>query len=172
MKVIPRRASNIIILTFFIISLYLLLNIRIYRISGNSMSPVLKDNQILFVFRGGYGIAYPHKSGYIFQWKKPSKNDIIVFYNPIGGSLSVKRCIGTAGDTLIFKNSKLYLNDVPLPPSPFPRTGRFRDGNIADSWIFLMGDNTAQSVDSRNFGPLPLEAVIGKVIFISKRRRE
>ncbi|MBI9102581.1 MAG: signal peptidase I [Spirochaetales bacterium] len=164
MKVQSRAVINLLIVTLFIVFLYAFCNFKIMRISGNSMSPYYPDNQIILVYRGSYGLPYLFKSGYFLQWKKPDKEDIIVFHNPIDDSLSVKRCIGIPGDTLFLKHDTYYLNEKALPPSPLPPAADFRGGIIGNDWFFLMGDNYSKSIDSRMYGPIPMELILGKVL--------
>ena len=159
---------NIFILSFFLVFLYIIFDFRLMRIEGESMYPVLLEDEFIIISRGSYGIPRLFKPGYKFQWNKPDKKDIIVFYNPMDNTLSVKRCVGVPGDHLELKQTVFYINGIPLPPSALPPAAGFRNGVIPDNWYFLIGDNYGQSVDSRYFGLVPVDLIFGKALYREK----
>ena len=96
---------------------------------GHSMSPSIKTGAMLMVCRAFYGIRMPGSGTYLIHWRLPRKNEIVVFYTPLG-EIAVKRCA-----------------DI-LPGNEF----------------FAVGDNQAHSYDSRNYGPVPFDNIIGRVL--------
>lgn len=83
----------------------------------------------------------------------------------------IKRVIGVAGDHILIKNGKVYLNGELLEEEYLAegvyteRTGAFYDITVPEGYIFAMGDNRMQSVDCRVFGCIPLEKIESKVAF-------
>lgn len=84
----------------------------------------------------------------------------------------VKRVVGLPGDTIDIRDGVVYRNGIPLEESYLPAgvetlpLGRGYDQiTLSDDQLFVMGDNRAHSKDSRAFGPVPLDAVIGTCLF-------
>lgn len=80
----------------------------------------------------------------------------------------VKRIIGKPGDVLEFKNNKVYRNDTALDEPYLKETMRYTSSKriiIPDDCVFVMGDNRNNSNDSRVIGAVPVNHVLGKVIF-------
>ena len=110
-----------------------------------------------------------------YKFEMPKRHDVIVFKAPRDKDINyIKRVIGLPGDRIMVKNEQLYVNDVkqiePYISSPsilYP--GWFiKDGveiTVPADYLFVMGDNRSQSSDSRDFGPIPIQDIIGKVVF-------
>ena len=84
----------------------------------------------------------------------------------------IKRVIGKPGDTIEIRSDGVYRNDVLLDeaaylPENTPTEIRdmdFAKVELADDEYFVMGDNRTISLDSRSFGPVKLESIIGRVL--------
>ena len=80
----------------------------------------------------------------------------------------VKRVIGRPGDTLAFRDGKVWRNGEPLDepyinePMNYSRKDEIK---IPEGYVFCMGDNRNHSSDSRFIGPVPVDHVLGKVIW-------
>jgi signal peptidase I len=122
--------------------------------------------------------------------REPHRGDIIVFKYPNDPSQNyIKRCIGTPGDTIQIKDKQVYVNGQMFknpPKSKFvdyrvaPAGSQQRDimptgaGNrdnygpvvIPPSKYFMMGDNRDNSADSRYWGFLPRDNIVGKALII------
>jgi signal peptidase I len=106
-----------------------------------------------------------------YRFGTPQRGDIIVFNPPIDSSIPyVKRVIAVSGDTLDLREGVVYVNgqrvDVPqatgLTQPQAPRiTYPFK---VPAGEVFVLGDNRQQSSDSRTFGSVPDQNIIGKVI--------
>lgn len=110
-----------------------------------------------------------NKIGYRF--KEPQRGDIVVFKYPVDPSRDfVKRLIGMPGDKVEIKNSKLYINGSLVPENYLPAHvkdfGNYQSGIIPENHYFMMGDNRNNSDDSRNWGTLPRENIIGKAVLV------
>ena len=117
----------------------------------------------------------------------PSRGDIVVFNTPSEAALKcgeggtfVKRVIGLPGET-IHENDKGFIL-IKKPGSPefvklnepyIPKQSRLADSQhfgqtwtVAPNSYFMMGDNRSQSCDSRTWGPVPRDKLIGTVFFV------
>jgi signal peptidase I len=97
---------------------------------------------------------------------------IVVFHaprsiDPAGEEFLVKRVVAVAGDKLSAHDGRLYLNDAPLEElylQSSVRTDDFPEILIPDGMFFAMGDNRGNSQDSRFFGAVPQNSIIGCVL--------
>ena len=129
-----RQVERAIILAF-IAALVMKIFIFDFMIAeGQSMVPAIKPGKMLLVCKVYYGIRLPVSGVYFIRWKKPRKGDVLVFYTPLG-EIAVKRSVFPAG-------GETYPSDM----------------------FFALGDNGAHSYDSRNYGPVPNDNIIGKVL--------
>lgn len=87
----------------------------------------------------------------------------------IGKDSYIKRVIALPGEHVKIENGKVYINDNELQEDYLQKnviteaTGAYSDFVVPDGCVFVMGDNRAQSTDSRRFGCIPLEKIESKV---------
>lgn len=141
------------ILIALLINLFLAQATRVY---GQSMEPSLKSDQRLVVEKLSY------------NFHQPRRGDIVVLKVPNAGSgLLIKRVIGLAGEKLEIKSGKVYINDQPLE-EPYLSQQPQRDARaivVPPEHVFVLGDNRGFSNDSRSFGPVPLDSIVGRAWF-------
>lgn len=113
-----------------------------------------------------------------YRFRKPTRGDIIIFKAPIDPRKDfVKRLAGLPGDKIEIKQGKLIINGKQIDAPPFSQHYYYnrndwdyaKEGQIIEvpeGSYFALGDNSAQSNDSRNWGFIPAKNVVGKAICI------
>ncbi len=156
--------------------------VRPYRVQGGSMYPTLKDGQVVFI---------ETISQYVMR---PSRGEIMVLHNPHKPSeTDIKRVIGLPGETVHVLPDRVVISKAcggasgaPLASHLAPRLpedgpcqttyatstpiGRGNNGIVFDMFLgphdyFVLGDDRRDSSDSRLFGAVQEENIIGRVIF-------
>jgi signal peptidase I len=114
---------------------------------------------------------------FVYHFTAPARGDIVVFDTPAAaeercgaGGVFVKRIVGLPGDTWEQRNGFLYINGKKLEESyvkPDRRdlSGTYPPRKIPEDNYFMMGDNRQSSCDSRVWGTVPRDRIIGKVFF-------
>lgn len=122
-------------------------------VDGESMLPSLKDGERLIVNKAIYLI------------KEPERGEIVVFHAAQGKDW-IKRVIGEPGDTIEVNNGQLYINGERVEEPYLDESyGYIMDDfrvEVPQHQLFVMGDNRANSRDSRNIGTIPIESVVGR----------
>lgn len=124
------------------------------RVEGQSMEPNLHTDQRLVVEKVTY------------RFHGPQRFDVVVIRVPSqGDELLIKRVVGLPGETVEIKGGYVYINGQQLD-EPFvtveTRPGRHEEVVVPPLHVFVMGDNRNHSNDSRSFGPVPIENIVGR----------
>jgi signal peptidase I len=129
-----------------------------YRIPSGSMAPTL--------LRGDFILAHT----FAYNSAPPNYRDVIVFfYPPNPDMVFVKRVIGLAGDRVEVRDKDLFINGVQqferyvLPFLDKRRSRKPYSTTVPEGMLFVLGDNRDNSIDSRVWGFVPANSVIGKV---------
>ena len=124
-------------------------------VSSESMTPTLRA--------GDHVLA----NKLVYRVGDPGRGDLVVF-REAGGEASIKRVVGLPGDTVAVRDGVLHLNGEPVA-EPYVNY-RLNEGSffgperVPAGGVFVMGDNRANSVDSRALGPVRREDLLGKVL--------
>jgi signal peptidase I len=137
-----------------------------YKVQQQSMELTLEPDQYVLVDK-----LTPRFDDY-------KRGDIVVFTPPSDwvqddGTPFIKRVIGLGGDTVEIRDGGVFINGTELdesytfgqpdePAQPTTVSGDERRWVVPTGELFLMGDHRANSADSRTFGPVPSEQVIGR----------
>lgn len=130
-------------------------------VQSNSMAGALREHDRILNSRLAYRLA------------APQRGDIVVFHPPPALQREgwfVKRIVGLPGDTLcIRRDGRLWVNRQPAP-QPLRYQGRAlladeREITVPPGEVYVLGDNSANSSDSRDWGGVPLERLRGRAFF-------
>lgn len=129
------------------------------QVVGPSMEPNYRSGDLLFLNKISY------------KFKEPRLFDVVVIAND-DTKYMIKRIIGLPGDAIEYKDNKLYINGE-ATKEYFDTSGITKDFSltqfdydvIPDGYYFVLGDNRENSKDSRVYGLISREDIIGKVQF-------
>ena len=139
--------------------------IDVLHVSGRSMENTIHDGSTLIVNKLAYGIVKPYSDSLLVQWSSPKEGDVIIYlYN---NKIVVKRCAAVAGQSLEYSGDSIYnleLGDknIPLTKEQYLHLKDF--SVVPEGYILAIGDNYAESVDSREYGFVSTRNVLGKVL--------
>lgn len=129
-----------------------------FYIPSGSMEPTLQIGDRIIVNK----ITY--------RFSEPKRGDVMVFKYPLEPSRDyIKRVIGLPGETLEIKDSALYINGQVVEEQYLDPNLRFMDYGpvtVPANAYFMMGDNRNNSQDSRFWGTLQRNYVVGKAVWI------
>ena len=128
------------------------------RVDGTSMLDTLHENNIMGVYRLHYRL------------NEPQRGEIITCnYPEDGNKLFVKRIIGLPGETIEIREGTVYIDGEPIAETYLTRVDdqSMDPITLAKDEIFVMGDNRPVSRDSRAVGPLTLDEIYGRVLFVA-----
>lgn len=161
-------------------------------VPSGSMKPNIVEGDRIAVNKLAYGLKLPFTRWTVLEWAKPKRGEVIVFWSPADEKRYVKRVIGLPGDTIEVQGQRLLVNGQqadyqelahrgiqvmreslqgkgwPIGLSdPQPAAGAFGPVEVPDGGLFVMGDHRDRSLDSREFGFVESERVIGRAIAVA-----
>ena len=163
----PPKKENALkdIILFAFIAIIIIVPIRTFVaepfiVSGASMDPTFASNQYLIVDQLTY------------HWSQPERGDVIIFKYPKDPTTYfIKRIIGLPGETVSSNNGVITITNAADPQGSVLNEPYIEaDHRSSDTWTttlgpteyFVMGDNRAQSSDSRAWGPLDRSFIVGR----------
>ncbi len=157
-----------------------------FRVDGMSMDPNLDDGEMLLVNRNAYFhfdlndlrnvLPGEDRDGedIVYPFDPPERGDIIVFDPPVRAPDKpyIKRVIGLPGETVSFQGGKVLVNDQELDEAYIDDQTKTRcndsencEVTVPAGEVYVLGDNRDNSSDSRGFGPVDVDQIIGKAWF-------
>ncbi|MCX8021643.1 MAG: signal peptidase I [Syntrophorhabdaceae bacterium] len=153
--------------------------VQAFKIPSSSMEPTLLVGDHLLVNRLSYVVKVPFVDSIIFTIDTPKKDDVIVFRYPQDPDKDfIKRVIATEGDTIEIKDKVIYVNgkkiedrwgyysDYSIIPGDVQPRDNFGPYKVPKDSYFVMGDNRDRSLDSRYWGVVKKEHLVGKAFIL------
>jgi|SRR5262245_6106844 len=163
----------------------------LHRAQGSSDEPTIEHGAVFAVNRMAYGLRLPLIQHELLRWAEPKRGDIVLFTVPGTTYLATKRVAGVPGDKVEIRASRLIVNGTAATYSSSrverptgaaeleellgaahlvvrsahaPSRTEFGPNSVPPGRYFLLGDNREESLDSRDFGTVSREAILGRVI--------
>jgi signal peptidase I len=141
------------ILIALLIHLFLAQATRVY---GQSMEPGIHADQRLVIEKFSY-----HLHG-------PQRGDVVVLHDPSGsGELLIKRVVALAGERITIDNGEVFVDGRALAEPYLDQDTETGPHSLVvpPLSVYVMGDNRGASRDSRTFGPVQIDELIGRAVF-------
>jgi len=148
---------------FVVIYLFL---VQPHQVNGNSMWPNFLDGEYLLTDKFSYRL------------REPKRGDVIIFLAPSGAHCPqelhcdfVKRIIGLPGERIVITEGKVFVNGTQLTEAYLPNDPSFEtttatnspmDITLKENEYFVLGDNRSHSSDSRAWGVVPKDNIVGR----------
>lgn len=175
-KSVFREWAESIIIAFILAMIIRTFVVQAFKIPTGSMRPTLLEGDIIMVNKFIYGAKVPFLNFSLPKLRKPQRGDVIVFIFPENPKKDfIKRLVAFGGETVEIKNGTVYVNNKPLLDSVFSKVYYYNRGVFGDETYkvtvpegnyFVLGDNSASSQDSRYWGFVPKDNLLGKAILI------
>ncbi len=143
------------IISYLLITHFVLMTVEV---QGLSMLPTLHDGDRYILNR------------WVYHWRSPHRGELVVLEDPVHHELCVKRIVGLPRETLLLRPDGVYINYQKLAE---PYLGPFAEPQEVDGItkpivlgrddFFVLGDNRNNSEDSRIFGAVPREDILGRI---------
>lgn len=134
--------------------------VQVVEVMGESMLPTLHQSDHYLLKK------------WVYLFRAPERNEVVVINDPDDHGLSVKRIIAIEGETVLLKDGKVFVDGFeltePYLPAGVITWGDTRSGEqvfqCGEGEYFLLGDNRLVSVDSRIYGPVPKQNILGLIL--------
>lgn len=167
-----------------------------FRIPSGSMLPTLEVGDFIFVNKAAYGLRLPVVNHRILATGRPARGDVVVFRYPPDPSVDfIKRVVGLPGDLVQYRDKRLFINGTEVSQealgayAAFPvqlverrleflgesghemlvmpsRVTPDLEFRVPEGQYFVMGDNRDNSNDSREWGMVPEENLVGRAVVV------
>ncbi|MCX5701569.1 MAG: signal peptidase I [Candidatus Omnitrophica bacterium] len=175
-KSVLRDWAESIIIALILAMIIRFFVIESFKIPTGSMRPTLLEGDLIMVNKFIYGARVPFADLRLPALRQPNRGDVVVFIYPVDRKKNfIKRLVAFGGETVEIKNGTIYINDQPLLESVFNQKYYYNRGDFAreqekimvpEDCLFVLGDNSASSQDSRYWGFLPKKNLLGEALLI------
>lgn len=181
-----------VLLAVFVLRSFL---VEPFQIPSSSMVPTLQVGDYILVNKYTYGIRLPVLRTKVLDLNEPRRGDVMVFFPPhMNDTYFIKRVVGLPGDTVTYRNKRLFVNGQAVPEEPLAvlpegnsryqlgleslgdashlvqvdeaRPARDFSVVVKPGHYFMMGDNRDNSSDSRIWGQVPEKDIVGKAFAV------
>ena len=164
-----------------------------FQIPSKSMVPTLKVGDFIVVNKWTYGLRLPVLRNKFFDVGSPQRGDVVVFFPPHESRYFIKRLVGLPGDKISIINGTLFVNNEMIEQTisdiepgnsrsvvmseklgikQFAIQKNLRPSRLSQNFsatvpkdhFFMIGDNRDNSSDSRIWGPVPKDRIVGKAV--------
>lgn len=164
-----------------------------FQIPSKSMVPTLKVGDFIVVNKWTYGLRLPVLRNKFFDVGSPQRGDVVVFFPPHESRYFIKRLVGLPGDKISIINGTLFVNNEMIKQTnsdiepgnsrsvvmseklgikQFAIQKNLRPSRLSQNFsatvpkdhFFMIGDNRDNSSDSRIWGPVPKDRIVGKAV--------
>jgi signal peptidase I len=163
-------------------------------VPSGSMMPTILVGDRIFINKLAYDLKIPFTTWHVAKWADPQRGDIIVFPSPADGIRLVKRVVAVPGDRIELRNDHLLINGDPasyqltdnhskatlllsetvsgkehalMIDLQKPAMRSFGPVQVPAGRYFVMGDNRDNSFDSRYFGFVPRDSILGRATLVA-----
>ena len=175
-KSIIREWIESIIIAFLLAMVIRTFVVQAFKIPTGSMRPTLLEGDLILVNKFIYGAKIPFTDKRLPVLRDFKRGDVIVFIYPEDTKKDfIKRLVGLPGDEVEIKKGSIYVNGTPLADSVFNNRYYYNRGDfgvegtkiiVPKDNYFVLGDNSASSKDSRYWGFVPRDNILGEAIVI------
>ncbi len=184
------KTLSVFILPFVCFFLFRAFAFEPFVIPSESMLPNLLVHDHIIVNKHDYGLKFLWGDGWLVKFKQPSRGDVVVFRYPVNRNVFyIKRLIGLPGDEIIVRGMSVTVNGELYALEPTTHLNIFQESNgsktydvmyaseleqeneeskkytVPEGSYFVMGDNRYNSQDSRYWGMLSSDLLVGKAIY-------
>ena len=134
--------------------------LQVVEVMGESMVPTLRPTDHYLLKK------------WVYLFRAPQRNEVVVLSDPDDHGFSVKRIVATQGEIVVLREGKVFVNGQALA-EPYLPAGMLTYGKTCSGEqvfrcgsdeYFVLGDNRSISVDSRTYGPVPRQNILGLIL--------
>lgn len=175
-KSVLRDWVESIIIAFLLAMVIRTFVVQAFKIPTGSMHMTLQEGDLILVNKFVYGAKVPLFNFYLPALREPKRGDVVVFVYPEDKKKDfIKRLVGLPGETVEIKGGSIYINDKPAEEPIFKQIYYYNRGDfgaegqkviVPKDCYFVLGDNSASSKDSRYWGFVPKDNLLGQALVI------
>ncbi len=175
-KAVIREWAESIFIAFILAMFIRTFFIQAFKIPSGSMRMTLIEGDRLMVNKLRYGPKVPFTKKRIPGLTQPKRGDVIVFVYPEDPKKDfIKRLIALGGETVEIRDGHIYINDEIFNDPRLDHLYYYNQGTygeegekvkVPEGSVYVLGDNSASSRDSRYWGFVPNENIVGRAEFI------
>lgn len=146
-----------VMIPVLVLGTVLLIGLEPLQVTSVSMKPTLTAGDHVLVDK------------FTARWHSPKVGDLVVFRDPEHHELVVKRVAALGGQTVALEDAVLFVegkarHEPRIDLSRIDST-YFGPVTVPPGTVFVLGDNRSESIDSRTYGPIRVEDIVGRVVF-------